>query len=131
MLWLALTASQNPTSVTPIDAAATSIIGYIASFGVLGYVTLALVFGWLKPGRAAERERTQARADLEAELARVLAEKKEAEQQRDDALKFARDDLVPILTSFNATTTALIPLLQELVRSQEGGGHSAARRVRG
>lgn len=131
MPWYAFLLTSGPTSVTPLDNAASSIIGYIGGFGVLGYLALALVFGWLKPGRTAERERAQARADLEAELTRVLAEKKQAEAQRDEALKFARDDMVPLLSSFTATTTALIPLLQEVVRNQEaGGGHSGPRRVR-
>lgn len=123
-----LLAAGNPTSLTPVDAATTSILGYVSGFGILGYLVLALVFRWLVPGRTAERDRAQARADLEAELGRVLAEKKHVEEQRDDALKFARDDLVPLLTSFTATTSALIPLLQEVVRSQEsGGGQSGPR----
>lgn len=148
MTWLAYMISGPVTSVTPIDAATGSIVGYIASFGVLGYVALALVFGWLKPGRAADRERTEARADLEKELAdaktreerliaeareredRLIAERKHAEEQRDDALRIARTELVPVLTSFKDATGALIPLLQAVVASQEGTGGHSARRVR-
>jgi hypothetical protein len=147
--WLALLLDPGPTSVSPVDGASSSIIGYIGGFGVLGYLVLALVFRWLVPGRTAERDRAQAREDLEKELARVLADAKQrdddakqretrlaaearqreerliaerqhAEDQRDEALKIARNELVPVLGSFTSTTGALIPLLQEVVRAQEG-----------
>jgi hypothetical protein len=124
VLWLAWSYSQGPTSLTPVDSATSTIVGYITSFGVLGIVALAFAFGWLKSGRTSERDRAtlraEARSDLEAELARVIAEKKQAEEQRDEALKVARDQVVPILGSFTSTTAALIPLLQEVVRAQEG-----------
>jgi hypothetical protein len=124
VLWLAWTLSQGPSSVTPVDNAASSIVGYITSFGVLGVVAVAFAFGWLKSGRATERDRAtarnEARADLEAELARTIARAEHAEEQRDEALKMAQTQLVPLLGSFTSTTGALIPLLQEVVRAQEG-----------
>jgi hypothetical protein len=134
VLWLAAALSPGPTSVTPVDSAANSIVGYITGFGCLGIVALALAFGWLKPGRISERDRekdrAEARADLEKALERALAEKRQAEDQRDEELRMARDQIVPLLSSFTATTTALIPLLQELVRHQEGGSQGAPRRTR-
>jgi hypothetical protein len=128
--WLAILLGSGPTSVTPVDSAAQSIIGYITGFGALGITSLALAFGWLKPGRTTERDReqarTEARGDLEKELARVIAEKRDIEEQRDAAQAFAQEQMVPLLTQFVATTAALIPLLQEIVREQErhGGGRS-------
>lgn len=140
MPWLTILLASGPTSVTPVDSAVSSILGYIAGFGCLGYLVLALVFRWLVPGRTAERDRAQARADLENELARVLAErearearliedKKLSDEQRDEALKIAQEKMIPLLASFNDTARGLIPLLQEVVRNQEGGGH-APRRAR-
>jgi hypothetical protein len=107
-------------NVAPIDSATGSIVGYILNYGVLGVVALALAFRFLVPRSAIEEARDQARGDLEKELGRVLAEKTRIEEERDEALKVAQVQLVPLLVQFTATTSALIPLLQELVRSQEG-----------
>lgn len=126
-MWLALITS-GPTSVTPIDSAATSVIGYIGGFGVLGYLVLALVFRWLVPGRTAEKDRANARTDLERQNTQLLERCEHAETQRDEALQFTQVNLVPLLLNFNATMTALTPLLQELVRSQEGGSSDVRRR---
>jgi hypothetical protein len=140
--WLAvLIAAGNPTTVTPVDAVTSTIVGYIAGFGVLGYLVLALVFRWLVPGRTAEKDRQQARADLERENARLLedhkraeerwtAERAKLEEQRDEAAGIAVDRIVPLLSSFNDTARGLIPLLQEVVRNQESGGGTSARRSR-
>lgn len=133
MPWLAALAS----SVSPVDAATSSITGYIVGFGPLGIIALAMAWlifkGWrlMSPsGEAAitASARAQARADLENELARTLAEKAKAEDQRDDALKVAREQIAPLLIQFNGTVTALLPLLQELVRRREGGHDGSAGR---
>lgn len=113
----------------PGDATTGSIIGAVLNYGILGIVTLAFAWlfykGWrLVPpaqeaaARAAARE--EARADLLKELERTSLKLDHTEQERDDALKVARVELVPVLIQFTNTTTALIPLLQEVVRSQEG-----------
>jgi hypothetical protein len=115
VLWLAFVLQGGPASVTPVDSAASSIVGYITGFGALGIAALALASGWLVPKGTADR---------------LIKEKQQAEEQRDEALKIATHELVPLLTSFTATTSALIPLLQEVVRNQEGGGHGPARRPR-
>jgi hypothetical protein len=119
--WLAILASSG---VTPVDYAADSITGYILGFGPIGIIALAFAFRWIVPGRsvekAVEQARTEARADLIAERDRLLEEKREAEEQRDEQLKIAQTQLVPLLVNFTATTTALIPLLQQAVRAQEG-----------
>jgi hypothetical protein len=134
--WLAFALTQGPgASVTPVDAATSSVVGYVLGYGPLGVIALALAYlffkGWrlMSPARETVitgEGRAQARADLEKELDRVLAEKRQAEEQRDEAVKMAQTQLVPLLVQFTATTTALIPLLQELVRNQErrNGGRS-------
>lgn len=123
MSWLALLAGGPPSSVTPVDAGSNSIVSYLLSFGPLGVFALAMVWllfrGWqlVSPAAAAairKDAREQGRADLERENTRLIAE-------RDEALKTAQA-LVPLLASFTSTTTALIPLLQELLRRQEGRG---------
>jgi hypothetical protein len=122
VLWLALTLAQGPDpSVTPVDSAANSILSYVLGYGVLGVAAVLFVLRIIVPRSAVTQARAEARGDLEAELARVLAEKAKAEEQRDEALKVARDQIVPLLSSFTATTGALIPLLQEIVRTREGG----------
>ena len=109
-----LTAAAD--SNTPIDAAVSQILGY----GILGIVALALALRFLVPKGAVDDARGEARADLLKENERLAAKLDHAEAQRDEALKVAQVELVPVLVQFTATTTALIPLLQEVVRNQEG-----------
>jgi hypothetical protein len=113
--WDYLLAGTPGGSVTPIGTATGDIVTYILSFGPLGIVALALAFRYLVPKGTVEA----ARADLLNELERVRAEKTKAEEQRDEALRIAQTQLVPLLTSFTATASALLPLLQELVRYRE------------
>jgi hypothetical protein len=121
--WLALLTGGPASSVTPVDAGTSSLVSYILGFGPLGVFALAMVWllfrGWhlVSPDVEAgirRDARDQGRADLERENARLITE-------RDEALKTAQA-LVPLLATFTSTTTALIPLLQELVRRQEGRG---------
>jgi hypothetical protein len=120
VLWLALTFTQGPgTNLTPADSFASSITGYVLNFGILGVAAVLFVLRIIVPRSAVKEARAEARADLEKELERVLAEKARAEEQRDEALKVAQTQLVPLLTSFTATTVALIPLLQEIVNRRE------------
>lgn len=134
MPWAASLASYV-ASVTPVDQATGSVTGYIIGYGPLGIIALAMAWlmfrGWrlTSPGREAEI-RESGRADLLKELERSLTDKRQSDEQRDDAMRFAVDQLVPLLTSFTATTTALIPLLQELVRYQGGGSSSDLPRRR-
>ena len=118
-------------SVTPVDAATGSITGYILGYGPIGIFAAAMAWlsfkGWrlLSPAREAEirdAARAEGRADLLKELDRVLAEKKHAEEERDDALRIARDQLVPVLFAFNASTSALLPILQEMAGRQGSHG---------
>lgn len=117
-------ASGPGTSLTPVDSAAESIVGYVLSYGLVGIVLVALAWlmfkGWRLVSPAFEaRIRAEARADLEAERNRLLAEKVKAEEERDEALRVARDQMVPLLSSFVTTTGTLVPLLQEIVLSRE------------
>lgn len=112
MAWLPMIAAE---SVTPVGTAAGDIVSYILGYGVLGVVVLAFAFRYIVPKGALDA----ARADLIGELERLRAEKAHIEEQRDEALKVAQTQLVPLLTSFTATSSALLPLLQELVRFRE------------
>ena len=119
MIWLSLAAAATVTE-SPVGSAASAIIAQILGYGVVGCVALAFAFGWIKPASSIREVREQARADLKTELDRTIAEKQRAEEQRDEALRVARDQIVPILTSFTASAGSLIPLLQELVARREG-----------
>jgi hypothetical protein len=116
---LALWLSGPGTSVTPADSAASSIVGYWLSFGAIAVIAFALFFLYVWPGKLTARARDEARQDLLEENKRLLARAEHAEQQRDDMSKLMQDRIGPILASFTASATALIPLLQDLVRSRE------------
>ena len=108
------------TSVSPVDAATGSLVGYILNYGVLGVVALALGFRVIVPRSAVDEAKEQARRDLVEENKRLIAEKIHAEESRDDALRVAQTQIVPLLVTFNATVAALLPLLQEMVSRREG-----------
>lgn len=119
------------TAVSPVDAATGSIVGYLLGYGPIGIAALALAWltfkGWRLTSPAMEAAtraatRDEARTDLTEERDRLAVRLDHAETERDDALKVARVELVPVLIQFTNTTTALIPLLQEVVRNQEGRG---------
>jgi len=120
---LHLLAETAPSGTDPI----TGITGQILSYGVVGAfaVILAIVlyrgiFVRASDAKADADARVEAaRADLLREIEHIRAEKQKAEEQRDAALKVAQEQLVPLLTSFVATSQSLIPLLQELVRNRE------------
>jgi hypothetical protein len=116
LLWQVLLAAD----ITPIDSVTSSVTSYILSFGLPGIVILAFAFGFIHPKGALQKARDEARRDLETENKRLLEEKRHAEEQRDAALAMARDHVVPLLTSFNASVSALLPVLQELVHQREG-----------
>ena len=116
MPWLAIFAA----SVTPIDSATGSIVGYVLGFGPIGIIALAFAFRFIVPRSAVDEAKEQARRDLVEENKRLIIEKTHAEEQRDDALRVARDQFVPLLVQFNATVAALLPLLQEMVSRREG-----------
>jgi hypothetical protein len=133
VLWLHILA-QGPSSVSPIDSATDSLIGEVCSYGLLGILTLAVCFLWYRGWRLVPpgfettvrgAARMDARADLIAERDRIIAEKREVEEQRDAAMQVASSQLVPLLVSFTATTQALLPLLQTLVGQ---GGRQQLRR---
>ena len=121
MVWLSAVYQQVPGSVTPVDQATSSLISYIVSFGAIG--VFALLAGWLllrgwrlvSPAELEsirEKARDEGRADLLAERERIIGEKHAAEDQRDEAMTVARDNLVPLLANFTSATQALLPILQ-------------------
>ena len=79
MTWLAFTLSHQAlgSSVTPVDAATGSIVGYVLGYGPLGIAALALAYllfrGWrlLSPTREAEL-RAAARDEGRADLLKVI-----------------------------------------------------------
>ena len=119
MLWLAVVLSQGPgTSLSPVDSATSSITGYVLGYGPVGVIALALAWllfrGWrlLPPGEQASirgEARAEARTDLVAERERLLAEKQAAEEQRDDALRFTRDNVTPLLLQLRGVNQCAHP----------------------
>jgi hypothetical protein len=119
---LAAALTQGPgTSITPLDSTSESITGYVLSFGLPGVIVVVLAYllfrGYrlVSPGFEAsirDAARADARADLIAERDRIITEKQSAEDQRDEALQVARDQLLPLLVNFTAATQALLPILQ-------------------
>lgn len=107
-------------SVTPVDSATGSLVGYILGYGPIGIIALAFAFRFIVPRSAVDEAKEQARRDLVEENKRLIAEKTHAEESRDDALRIAQEQIVPLLVTFNATVAALLPLLQELVGRREG-----------
>jgi citrate synthase len=106
--WAASLAAETPAiSGGEIIQAATTAL----NLGVLGLVFWLLIQGRLHTDSENDR--------LVAELNRAVAEKDKAEEQLSEALRFARDDLAPMLLAFNASVSALLPILQELVRHDD------------
>lgn len=97
-----------------MPASETDLLQVITSACNLGLLAVAF---WLFVGgrlhSSAEIER------LEKEMARVVAEKEKADLQRDAAMEIAQREIVPLLASFTATTSALLPVLQDLVRARD------------
>ena len=101
----------------------TSLISSIlTSAGAGTALIVVLVLSGLLRTRHEIEALTRAAADAAAQRDREAAEKREAETQRDDALRIARDQIVPMMSSFNATVSALLPVLQALISQQERGG---------
>jgi hypothetical protein len=126
-------------SVSPADQATGDLTSYIIGYGPLGVAVVVLAAlaykGWrlISPAREAEIRtavRDDARGDLVDQVARLERQVAQLQEQRDEALKFTQSNLVPLLVNFTSATSALIPLLQEVVRNQEGGGPSELRRRR-
>jgi hypothetical protein len=109
-------------SVSPVSSAAGDIVTYVLGFGPLGVGVVLYTLRVIVPGKAIDEAREQARADLLKETERLIAEKAEAERQRDDARQFATEQLVPLLGQFTAATSSLLPILQELIRDREQRG---------
>lgn len=118
---LARILAEGGPAVTPVDAASGDLVAYVLNYGILGILVLAFTFKLIAPYWVLKAAREEGRADLIEENKRLIAEKEKAEAQRDDALKVAQDQLVPMLISFNATVGALLPLLQQVVARQERG----------
>jgi hypothetical protein len=112
----------------PVDAATSSLVNYILGYGILGVAVLAFMVGLIVPRKALSDARKEAREDLERENGRLIEQNRILAEQRDDAVKIAQTQVVPLLTSFNATMTALLPLLQRLVAEQEAYGPASRRR---
>ena len=99
-------------SVTPVDAAAGSLVSYILGYGPVGVVVIAFAFRLIVPKGTVDEAVERARADLVAENTRLIEEKREAEEH----LRASSERVVPLLESFVSATGTLIPILQGLVR---------------
>lgn len=121
MLWgpLLVFAAGVPDSVTPADTASSSLTTYFLGYGPLGIAVLAMAWlsykGWrlVSPSREAAI-RKSAREDLVSERDRLIAENRLIRRQLDDAMRIARDQLMPLLVNFTAATQSLLPILQSL-----------------
>lgn len=127
MPWLALL-SADPS---PTDNVLGPAVSTIAGYGLVGVALLVLGWlysrGWRLVSPTREKEiRDEARADLLTQIAQLITaagrgeqEKHDIRQQLDEQMRFAQSNLVPLLVNFTNATSALIPLLQELVRYRE------------
>jgi hypothetical protein len=129
MLWAALVTVVAPpnSNLSPISAATNDIITYVLGYGVLGIVSLAFAFRFIVPRGAVAQAREEGRADLLKENARLIDEKRQAEEQRDEALKIANQQILPVAVSFSAAAQSLIPILQTLVAQLETGRQARRR----
>lgn len=123
-----LLAESNPSSGSDVvGAVAQQFLGY----GVVGAVALALAYivykGKFVPRDQVDALVTAGRADLLREIERLVAEKEKVEAQLAENLRFARDDLVPILFQFNASTSTLLPILQRVVQNADDNSPSRRR----
>ncbi len=107
----------------PVTGGGAELLAPFLGYGVVGVLVIVLAWvlwkGSFVRSSDADKRVIEARADLLREIELVREEKQKAEDQRDAALKVAQEQLVPLLTSFVATSQSLIPLLQELVRNRE------------
>lgn len=127
MAWPALAVAVSPASAVTGD-----VLSYLLGYGPVGLGLVALCWllyrGWglYSPSRL-KAEKDACRADLEAQVSRLIAERDKAQQQRDEALRAAGDQLAPLMIAFTGATNSLIPLLQELVRTREVRGGRGGR----
>jgi hypothetical protein len=102
-----------------LGAAAQQVLGY----GVTGAVALVLAWivwkGSFVPQKRVDEMIAASRADLLREIERLVTEKEKVEAQLAENLRFARDDLAPILFQFNASTSSLLPILQRVVQNAD------------
>lgn len=108
--YLSVIASAS-TASTLSGSDIVQVILSAVNLGVLGIVFWLFIQGHLHTDSEVDR--------LGAENARLVEEKHAAEQQRDEAMKLAQSQIVPLLSSFVGTTSALLPLLQDLVAMRE------------
>ena len=122
MPWHLILLAADAGTPDPINSAISQILG----FGVLGVVALALAFRFLVPKGAVDDARKEARGDLldqigrlERDVERLERERDGIAQQRDEAQQFTSSQLVPLLVNFTNATSALLPILQDIVRHRD------------
>ena len=82
------------------------------NLGVLGVVFWLFIRGQLHSSDEMDHEREA---------------RQKAEEQRDEALRFNRDQVAPLLSDFVHATGSLLPILQGLVTRLELGGREDSR----
>lgn len=108
-------------NLTPADSAASSALTYWFSFGAVAVIAFVQFYLYTWPGKLTQKARDEARADLEKELARIIAEKDATKAELTEEQRFTRTDLVPLLSQFTSVSSALIPLLQAQIAQSRGG----------
>lgn len=97
-----------------IGAAASTVLG----FGVLGILALALTYvvwkGSFTPSKRVDELVAAGRVDLLRENEQLREELARAQAQLAENLRFAKEDLTPILFQFTSATTNLLPILQQV-----------------
>lgn len=124
-------------AVSPVGAASGDIVTYILSFGVLGVG--AVIFGiltwrgWdIRSPAKQDKDRAEARADLEAAITRLNADNERLRDERDKALAklddlqgYIRDQYGPLMANFTTATQALLPVLQQRWEGRRAPGRRA------
>jgi hypothetical protein len=119
LVWVLPYLAILATSVTPVSAATGDVVSYLLDYGPVGIAAVLFGLGYIVPRTAMTTAVASAREDLVAENVRLIAENTRLIAERDAALKIAQEQVVPLLTSFVGTTSALLPLLQDLVSMRE------------
>lgn len=86
-----------------------------ATYGIAGLVIVALLLGWMWPKPSIDR----LVKDHERELADLRRDHDRVVGQRDALFRMTEDKVIPALTQSNAITSALQPVLEDVVRALE------------
>jgi hypothetical protein len=130
LLWLPFPAIASDTGGNPVDTFVSSAVTTVLGYGLLGILVVVLCVLFYKrwrlispaqEDRIRDAARKEGRADLLARIERLEADCEQLRDQRDEAQKFVRDQLMPLLVNFTATTQTLLPILQQAIAVASAG----------